>query len=147
MNKGLRKIFSQNVTGKKGLFFFFYKEHIKIKLKNYHALIGKQKKILTSQFIIKKIHLGHKYLKKESISQVLKNCKLKIQCLKNTYLHKILTANEAVAKQDLPCTAGDRIGYNNLESLAVWQCIPRFSKTFIFTDSIIMSLEIHLTKC
>lgn len=29
-------------------------------------------------------------------------------------MYKILTANEIVVKQDLPCIAGDSIGYNNL---------------------------------
>lgn len=31
-------------------------------------------------------------------------------------MYKIFTANETVVKQDLPCIAGDSIGYNNLES-------------------------------
>lgn len=52
--------------------------------------------------------LFHKYLK---------NCKLKIRCLKNTRMHKILDANEAVVKQDLRYIAGDNIDYYNfLES-------------------------------
>ena len=51
--------------------------------------------------------LSHKYLK---------NCKLKIGCLKSTYMCKILNANEVVVKQDLPYTAGDTTEYNFLES-------------------------------
>lgn len=61
LTRDWEKYLAKMWLGKKVKFFFFYKEHTKIKLKNYHALIGKQKKILKSQFIIKKIHLGHKY--------------------------------------------------------------------------------------
>ena len=51
-------------------------------MKNHHTLIEKWAKNLTSQFMIRKMHIGNKFKSKEmSPHEYLKNYKLKIGCL------------------------------------------------------------------